>query len=499
MNRSNPMVEIVSVSFQYDDALEQLNHVNLTIHEGECVVVTGPSGSGKTTLTRIVNGLIPHHYEGRLTGSVRLRGRDVSGMASWDFGQIVGSVFQDSRSQFFAAIVEEEIAFSGENYGMNPSELRARVDRLAAESGLTGLLKQEVHRLSSGEKQKVAVASACLADPGLFVLDEPSANLDRAATRKLADRLAELKRCGKTILIAEHRLSYLLPVADRIVYMRDGEIRAEWSPGQLTALGPEQWRRLGLRPPVVQGPSATATAKSRAGERLSLSRVAIAPGRFKPPVLEDVRFSVNKGEIVAIVGPNGTGKTTLAKTVCGLLQERAGTVALDGKKLKAKARLGRTWFVIQDSDYQLFSDSVLNELLLTHEKEEDAAGRAENLLRELDLWAFRDRHPATLSGGQKQRLTFAVGLMNRPDLLVLDEPTSGLDGQNMRRVVQLIRQTADTGIAILVITHDCELLLGACHRLLFFQRNRLRADMEIAQHNAASVMQLMETMEPEGF
>ena len=144
----------------------------------------------------------------------------------------------------------------------------------------------------------------------------------------------------------------------------------------------------------------------------------------------------------------------------------------------------------------MFSDSVLNELLLTHENEADAAERAESLLRELDLWAFRDRHPASLSGGQKQRLTFAVGLMNRPELLVLDEPTSGLDGRNMRRVVKLIRQMADTGVTILVITHDYELLFGACDRLLFFQGRRLQADLEITERNGDAVLRLMETLEP---
>ncbi|MFC4601891.1 ABC transporter ATP-binding protein [Cohnella hongkongensis] len=495
MKRKQRLVEIENVSFQYDNATEQLRNVSLTIHEGECVVVTGPSGSGKTTLTRIVNGLIPNHYEGRLTGSVRLRERDVSDMAPWDFGRIVGSVFQDSRSQFFAPIVEEEIAFSGENYGMDPSVIRARVDRLVVKSQLTGLLKQEVHRLSSGEKQKVAVASACLVDPELFVMDEPSANLDMTATRQLADQLAALKRSGKTILIAEHRLYYLLPLADRIVYMRDGEVEMEWTPEQLMALAPEEWQRRGLRSPVVRAPSVPSANESCTQERLSLRHVAIAHGRFKPTVLDDINFSVRKGEIAAIVGPNGTGKTTLAKTICGLLKEQAGTIAMDEKPLKAKNRLGRTWFVIQDSDYQLFSDSVLNELMLTHEKEKDAAGRAEGLLRELDLWAFRDRHPASLSGGQKQRLTFAVGLMNRPDLLVLDEPTSGLDGRNMRRVVKLIRQMADTGITVLVITHDYELLFGACDRLLFFQENRLKSEMEISEQNEQAILQLMETME----
>lgn len=500
MKSQTPIIEIRNVSFQYDDASEQLKDISLTIRTGECVVVTGPSGSGKTTLTRIVNGLIPNFYEGRLTGSVLLRQRDVRDIAPWEFGRIAGSVFQDSRSQFFASTVEEEIAFSGENYGIDSRRLRTRVDQLAAESGLTGLLKQGVDRLSSGEKQKVAVASACLADPELFVMDEPSANLDMTATGQLAERLAALNRNGKTIVIAEHRLYYLLPLADRIVYMRDGAIHAEWTPEQLKALSAAELQRHGLRSPLLRSPAVPAAAAandgSRRRERLALRDVAIAPGLLKPAVMEDIRFSVQQGEIAAIVGPNGAGKTTLAKTICGLLKERAGTIAIDGQPTKARSRLSKLWFVMQDSDYQLFSDSVLHELLLTHEKEEDAAERAEELLKELDLWELRDRHPASLSGGQKQRLAFAVGLMNRPDILVLDEPTSGLDGRNMRRVVKLIRQVADSGIAVLVITHDYELLFGACDRLLFFREKRLQAELPVCAEHAEAILHIMKTLEP---
>lgn len=492
MIRRKAIVEMDNVSFRYNDSAEQLKGVNLSIYEGECVVVTGVSGSGKTTLTRIVNGLIPNFYEGKLSGSVRLKQIDAQHMASWDFGRIVGSVFQDSRSQFFTSVVEEEIAFSGENYGMDPASIRERVILLAEDNRLSHLLKQEVHRLSSGEKQKVAVASACFTDPELLVMDEPSANLDMEAALRLSDRLAALKAKGKTIIVAEHRLYYLLPVADRILYMRGGEIAAEWTPGELAALPPDKWAEYGLRAPVLQASIPHAHPAGGAWqERLALSNVSIAPGPYKTNVMEHVNFSLKRGEIVAITGPNGAGKTTLARTLCGLLKERAGTIAIDGKAMKAKDRLSRLWFVMQDSDYQLFSDSVRNELMLTHEKEPDANERAENLLKALDMWELRDRHPATLSGGQKQRLAFAVGLMNRPDILILDEPTSGLDGSNMLRVVKLIRKIADSGVAVLVITHDHELLFAACSRMLYFQGNRLEAELAVEAGNRAEMMRCM--------
>lgn len=496
MAQKQAVIEMENVSFQYNDASEQLKQIDLTLYEGECVVVTGPSGSGKTTLTRLVNGLIPHFYEGRLTGTIRLGRKNINEMEPWDFGRMVGSVFQDSRSQFFTSIVQDEIAFGGENYGMEPEDIRRRVERLAEESRLSHLLRSEVHKLSSGEKQKVAVASARLSDPAVFVMDEPSANLDMAATKQLADIVAGLKASGKSLLIAEHRLYYLLPLADRIIYMRGGEVAAEWTPTELLAFSEERLREYGLRSPVVLSSfSSLEPHETRGQERMAVKNVSVSPGKFKHAVLENISFSLEAGEVVAVTGPNGAGKTTLAKTLCGLLRERAGSITVDGCKAAVKQRLGKLWFVMQDSDYQLFSDSVWNELMLGHEKEAAAAERAESLLKRLDLWDCRDRHPASLSGGQKQRLTFAVGLMRRPDILILDEPTSGLDGENMRRVVKLIREIAASGVSVLLITHDYELVYGACQRLLFFGDGRLGNEQPVSNNHGPEVIRLMETMQ----
>ncbi|NWL89089.1 ABC transporter [Paenibacillus sp. 79R4] len=495
MAQKNAIVEIENVSFQYNESSEQLKQICLTLYEGECVVITGPSGSGKTTLTRLVNGLIPYFHEGQLTGKIRLGQKDIGQMEPWEFGRMVGSVFQDSRSQFFTSIVRDEIAFCGENYGMDPEVLRRCVEQLAEESGLTHLLQNEVHKLSSGEKQKVAVASARLSDPPVLVMDEPSANLDMAATQQLSEIIAGLKADGKSLLIAEHRLYYLLPVADRIVYMQNGEIAAEWTPDELLALSDEQLVEYGLRSPVVNRPFSEIEWKGGPGqERMALQDVSISPGRFKQAVLGDVSFSLSEGEVIAVTGPNGAGKTTLAKTLCGLLRERSGGIRLGGSRASARQRLGRLWFVMQDSDYQLFSDSVWNELMLGHEKEAQAEERAERLLKQLDLWTYRDRHPAALSGGQKQRVTFAVGLMHQPDILILDEPTSGLDGENMRRVVKLIREIAASGVAVLIITHDYELVYSACQRLLFFSEGRLGTEHPVSKSHYSEVISLMQTL-----
>lgn len=494
MTHKQAIVDIRNVTFQYDGFSEQLKNVNFKLYNGECVVVTGPSGSGKTTLTRLVNGLIPNYYEGRLTGTVELHRNNVKDIAPWEIARSVGSVFQNSRSQFFASRVEEEIAFCSENRGIDSLRIRERVDLIAEEYGLTHLLGCEVHRLSGGEKQKVAFASARMADPELFVLDEPSANLDMAATKQLADRLARLKAAGKSLLIAEHRLYYLLPLADRVIYMRNGEIAAEWTPQEVLSFTEERLIEYGLRMPIVR-PLRLGGESDKNGkrQRMALQRVAVSSGRWKRKVLEEVSFSMSAGEIIAVIGPNGAGKTSLAKTICGLVKERGGAIMLDGKKAKAGARLRKLWLVMQDSEYQLLSDSVMNELLLTHEREEGALRRAEKLLQELNLWELRDRHPASLSGGQKQRLTFAVGLMNRPHILILDEPTSGLDGSNMRRVAKLIRRIADTGVPVMIVTHDHELVFGVCDRAVYVHGNRLREEITVSSENADAIIRLMES------
>lgn len=474
MNSRPIAARLNRVGFRYNEAEAPLKEIDFTLHRGECVLLTGPSGSGKSTLIRLFNGLIPHFYEGQLTGDMELFGRSTAGMESWEFSQIAGSIFQDSRSQFFNAVVRDEIAFGGENLGMEPEEIRSRLDRLAGRLGIGGRLEANVQTLSGGEKQKVAFAAASLPGPELYVLDEPSANLDRSASLQLSRLLAELKQEGRTLLIAEHRLHDLLPIADRIVYMEAGSIRAEWTPQQLLSLSAAELEHFGLRSPRLEldpaGGGRMPDAESEIGrpDRLTAVNLGVSLGgrHSARNMLDNVELVLRPGEITALTGPNGAGKSTLAKTLSGLIREREGSVSLSGERLRASKRLGRVGFVMQDSECQLFADSVRGELLLTREKDPEAPALAERLLRELGLWELRERHPLALSGGQKQRLALAAGIMNRPDVLVLDEPTSGLDGRNMYQVIRLLRDIAAGGTAILVITHDFEWMQAACDRLV---------------------------------
>lgn len=468
------------VNFAYNGSTTQLRDLSLSVQRGEFVMLTGGSGCGKTSLTRLINGLIPHFYAGTLTGTVLLEGKHAAEMDAWEFGQLVGSVFQDPRSQFFASVVQDEIAFGCENYGVPSAEIQCRLADSAQELGIAALLTRNLYTLSNGEKQKVAVAAVRTLRPQIYVLDEPSANLDGEATHTLQVILRRLKAAGHTIVVAEHRLLYLMDLADRIVYMRDGQIVDQFSPQALCHLPPERLAAMGLRrpTPVAWQPQPT-PGEAMQQPLLALHNVTVHSGRAKTPLLRNVSFTLGRGEVVALTGNNGVGKSTLARVVCGLLRERSGQIAFNGRMVKPQERNRHAWFVMQDADAQLFADDVLSELTLGQRATPKFLARAEAILRDLDLWHLRERHPASLSGGQKQRLTIAIALAQATTLLILDEPTSGLDAANMRRVAALLRHAAAQGKAVLVITHDEEFIAHGCSRLVRLEEGRVGQDVRL--------------------
>ncbi len=474
------MIELRNISFRFNNEQEQISKLSLKVKRGEFVVITGPSGCGKTTLTRIINGLIPYYYEGTLTGKFHLNGQNTEALQPWEFGKCVGSVFQDPRSQFFAAVSEDEIAFCCENYSVPSEEIATRVDDMANALGIKPLLSRELLTLSSGEKQKVAVASASAMGPPVYVLDEPSANLDMNATQELAEILNRLKNNGNTIVIAEHRLYYLMALADRIVYLTDGKIRHEYTAQQMRALTRQQLDDMGLRATSVEESGhdwIRGDIVARGGKpAVSVKDVYLKVGKSRDYLLSALSFDIHQGEIVALTGSNGVGKTTLARTLCGLARETSGQILFHGSAVKSSARYKYAWFVMQDADCQLFSESVLGEMTVGKKASPELLEKAEGLLTELDLWQYKDRHPASLSGGQKQRLTLAVALMQDTSLLVLDEPTSGLDGKNLEKVVQCVKKHAQADKAVLIITHDHELVQKACTRMLHLKDGTLTND-----------------------
>ena len=243
------MIELTRASFQYENSDRGVQDISLSVKSGECVVLTGLSGCGKTTVTRLVNGLAPSYYPGAFSGIVKIDGKDISRLSTWEIGRLVGSVFQDPKSQFFSSELAGEVAFPCENYGLSAREIRERTDAAIEALKLSHLKDRAVDILSSGEKQRAAIASVYAMKPKVFVCDEPTANLDAAGTRQLAQTLRQLKAQGFTLLIAEHRIDWLMGIADRFLYLRDGRIAAEYTPEDLLLLPEADILGMGLRSP----------------------------------------------------------------------------------------------------------------------------------------------------------------------------------------------------------------------------------------------------------
>lgn len=459
------MVKIEKATFLYGQGEGRdagVFDVNLTVQKGECVVLCGTSGCGKTTVTRLVNGLIPHFYTGRLDGSVAVGGNDVSRQPIAETAPLVGSVFQNPRSQFFNVDTTSELAFGCENQCMEANDILRRIDDTAALFDLRELMGRSIFELSGGEKQRIACGSVYAAGPEVYVLDEPSSNLDAASIEKLRRILAVLKEQGKTLLISEHRLYYLTELADRYVYMEEGKVARVLDKREIHALPSGKRAAMGLRCLDLNDIDYTGgPLVSNGREALLIENLVCKRGGKR--VLDIPGLRLPKGEILAVVGPNGAGKSTFAGCLCGILKHN-GTCSIGGKALNAKKRVALSYMVMQDVGRQLFTESVSEELALGRKGTNGQT--ADDLLRALDLYELRDVHPMALSGGQRQRLAIAGAACAGKEILIYDEPTSGLDAVNMNRVCSLIRSMAGRVYVTAVITHDPELILSCCTSVL---------------------------------
>lgn len=492
------MIEVENVSYGYRrDAGQNIQNINLKVGRGELILITGKSGSGKTTLFRCINGLIPHFYEGIATGTIRISGQNIQELTLAEIGERVGSVFQDPRSQFFTTDTTDEVAFGCQNIGIPRHDLLNRVEEAFATLGITDLRDRNIFQLSSGERQKIAIASCRAMRPAVYLLDEPSANLDIKSIAQLGKVIEMLKRDGHTVIITEHRLYYLKNLADRVVYMEEGKIAKIYTRRELSFLTAAALNAMGLR----QFDLDNAVCRERNGARNEKVRLDVEDLGFTYPprnggvkrgtLLKNLSFTAWGGEIIGLIGDNGAGKTTLAKLMVGLLTESSGSIALNRQRLNPRQRLGHTYFVMQDSDYQLFSDSVRTELVLGNEKIEFLEKKMAEVLTDLDLYKYLEKHPAALSRGEKQRLTIGNALIRNAALICFDEPTSGLDGENMNRVSGLLQGLAEQGKLLVIISHDYEFLLHTCNRILHLQAGMIRDDFELGPSTLPKLKQIM--------
>lgn len=475
------MVDIREVSFSYGGKDEKaLNQVSLHIGKGECVLLVGLSGCGKTTLTRLLNGLVPSFYEGKLSGEVLIEGKPVPEYKDGSLCQKVGSVFQNPRSQFFNVDTTGEIAFGCESIGISHEQILERVSKTSCDLEMGGLINRDIFSLSGGEKQLIAIASVYAMNPDIYVMDEPSANLDMEVTERLRKIIALLKSQGKTILIAEHRIAYLRDLADRVVYMKNGSMIREYSREDFLHLADRERKEMGLRAVFPERLRIKAPCKNQPDKMLIIQNLAVNYGERKP-LIASVSTAAHAGEVIGMIGRNGQGKSTFAKCVCGLLKESAGKIIVNGSALSQKQRAGKIYLVMQEPGYQLFADSVEKELRVSfgHKKSEADKERAEQLLERLGLTEKKERHPLSLSGGEKQRLSVAAALMQDAHIFFLDEPTSGLDLENMNRVSALLNDLRAEGKTVFVITHDYEFLLNTCDRVLWLDHGTIRQDVRL--------------------
>lgn len=464
------MIDLHNVSFSYESNDQLiLDDINLHIEQGEFILLVGKSGCGKTTVTRLLNALVPDFYDGELNGEVIVDGKNTNDYTIQEMADSVGSVFQDPRSQFFTLDTTAEIAFSCENTGVKRYETINRIVDSAELIGVTHLLGKSVFELSSGEKQAVALASVYSHKPKIIVLDEPSANLDHDAMDRLKNNLVELKRLGYTIVISEHRVHYLKDICDRVLHIGDGVIDRVYSGEEFRNKTNSELNEVGLRSLSIDELKSSVMGKINSGMKsdhnvnrlLELENIEFSYNKDEI-LLENVNLSVYPGEIIGLLGNNGTGKTTLMEIITGLRKQKAGTIYLNGKKTKSRYRIEKTYYVMQDSDYQLFTESVESEIFLGEKKTLEYNQKGMEVLELMGLSDYLQRHPASLSGGQKQRLSIAISFMKKADIICFDEPTSGLDYNSMLRIVELFKQLSDMGKGIIVATHDLEFTSACC-------------------------------------
>ena len=517
-NMDDCIIRFDHFSFQYNAQAEPTLHdICLTIRKGEKVLIAGPSGCGKSSLAHCINGLIPFSYRGEMRGSVMVCGKETRELGLFEISRHVGTVLQDSDGQFIGLTVAEDIAFALENDCVGDAEMHERVRKTAGLVSVESHLHHAPNELSGGQKQRVALAGIMVNDVDLLLFDEPLANLDPATGKYAMELIDEIQQqTGAAVVIIEHRLEDALHRdVDRIVLMAEGRILADCAPDEL--LCSNLLEKNGIREPLYL------TALKFAGVRLtpemnphSLRTLALTEadkakvriwqrgqkneaGTVRPPLLtaeaitftypngftavKDLTVSIREGELTAIVGTNGAGKTSFSKVICGFERQQKGTLRFADESLDTlsiKERADKIGYVMQNPNQMISKTMIFDEVALGLRTRGVAEGeikpRVEDTLKVCGLWPFRSWPVSALSYGQKKRVTIASILVLEPKLIILDEPTAGQDYRHYTEIMQFLEQLKKRGITVLMITHDMHLMLEYAERALVFHDGRLIAD-----------------------
>ncbi|WP_035186107.1 ABC transporter ATP-binding protein [Alteribacter aurantiacus] len=501
---NNTLVDVENYSFDYEsNPFDPLfNELTFSIRKNETVLLMGPSGAGKSTLALCLNGLYPEAVEGYAKGSIRFEGRPIEDFKPGELNQRVGVVFQDPESQFCMITVENELAFTMENLQVPREQMDRKMDHVLESVGMTAFRQRNIHELSGGQKQKVALASVLLLNPSLLILDEPTANLDPASRYEFIQLIYKLKQeWNMSVLIIEHQLDDWVEQTDRVLAMnRHGQLIADCPPHEAFYDRYKEMVGEGIHlPKVVKTAQASSTyakplteaellnvlGESALEEKVKSSGIqeenqevilelkGVSFFRKKHiPILNGVDLSLRKGEFVGIVGENGAGKSTLLQIMAGILTTKEGKRRFINKEYEKwderelRRELG---FVFQNPEHQFITDTVYEEIsfgmTLNGKKEEDVNDRTEYLMDKFHLEKKRWANPFSLSGGQKRRLSVATMLDETPRLLLFDEPTFGQDARTTHELMNMITDLRNQGTAIVFVTHDMDLVNNYCDRV----------------------------------
>ena len=480
--------EIENIIFNYatqNDAAA-INDVSFQVRKGECLLLTGLSGCGKTSILRLLNGLIPRYYEGALSGNILIGRKNIVNLPIYEVSKKAATVFQNPKSQFFNLDTTSEILFFLENTGTPFDLMRERLGEIASFLHIEHLLDRNIFNLSGGEKQMIAIASALASDTDIILFDEPTSNLDVFYIEKIAQVLRKLKAAGKTIIISEHRLYFLKDIIDRALILKDGKIAHSLSAAEFAGLTEKRRKELLLRPVMLDGrvfardpqtggkPSAgdSAAQSTQRAQMLYIERLLYRFPKEKNPVVAVENLSLGFGNITALVGKSGQGKSTFVHCLAGLTNPNKEAVFIGGKKLSAAKRLELSYLVMQDVGYQLFTESVGDEIALGKNKHNRALD-TDRALSALNLTQLKERHPLSLSGGQKQRVSIGAAVASGAQLLIFDEPTSGMDYFHMKETASLIKSVRAPDRLILIISHDFEFLSLVADEMLLMEKGKI--------------------------
>ena len=499
-------------TFQYDAQAEAtLKDISFDIAKGEKVLILGPSGSGKSTLAQCLNGIIPNIHKGQAQGQVRIDGQDIFKQSIYDKSQLVSTVLQDPDGQFIGLTVAEDLAFALENDCADQSEMKDKVALWAERLDLTSLLNHRPQDLSGGQKQRVSLAGVLIDESPILLFDEPLANLDPKSGQETIDLIDKIhKEVGATTIIIEHRLEdvFYRPV-DRILLVNDGELLFNGSPDEL--LSSTLLLENGIREPLYVtvlrqlGFDTRSTQNLSQLDALDLSDLALPDRVLKdkrdsssdsilkveglsvsygdnPAIIEDLSFSLKKGERLAIVGKNGAGKSTLAKALCGFVPSQ-GKLTYKGQDISQDSiaeRSERIGFVLQNPNQMISQTMIFDEvalgLRLRGIEEAEVEERVHEVLKTCGLYSFRNWPISALSFGQKKRVTIASILVLKPEIIILDEPTAGQDYKTYTDIMNFLDSLQKQGHTIVMITHDMQLMLEYSDRCLVVVEGEIIAD-----------------------